>query len=110
MPADLKGVGKGHRLDDLHPGARRELLLGRADSRRHVGGASKRRLSRGSPVVAGVSPYKLCLWAVKWESAKNHQCVLTANRLFDGPVAATRRRVGQGDGNSVAAGDRAQSC
>jgi hypothetical protein len=31
-------------------------------SRRHVGGASERRLSRGSQVVTGGSPYIPCMW------------------------------------------------
>jgi hypothetical protein len=30
VPADKKGVGKGHRLDDLHPGACKEHLFCRA--------------------------------------------------------------------------------
>jgi hypothetical protein len=59
----LNTVGKGHRLDDLHPEPAGNSIKS-GGSRRHVGGASMRRLSRGSRVVTGVSPYIPCMLIV----------------------------------------------
>jgi hypothetical protein len=85
VPADLSVFGKGHRLDGRHPASPEGKIDKSGGSRRHVGGGSSRRLSRGSAVVPGARPYKPCLWAV--ERLFFRRCQLSApcvSRSFKG--------------------------
>jgi len=62
--ADLSVFGKGHWLNGQHPASPQGKSDKSGASRRHVGGASVRRLSRKREVVMGVSPYIPCMWVV----------------------------------------------